>query len=59
MDTCFREKLQNYLFEEMDTHFKQIEDNVVKRMEEMISLRVSKIEEPRASGGHTDGETEV
>ena len=48
-----------YLFEEMDTRFKRIEDNVVKRMEEMISLRVSNIEEPRSSGGHTDRETEV
>ena len=59
MDICLREKLQTYLFEEMDTRFKRIEDNVVKRMEEMISLRVSKIDEPRASGSHTDRETEV
>ena len=59
MDTCLREKLQTYLFEEMDTRFKRIEDNVVKRMEEMINLRESKIEEPRVSGGHTDRETEV
>ena len=50
MDTFLREKLQNYLFKEMDTRFKRIEDNVIKRMEEMISLslRVSKIEETRA-----------
>ena len=45
----------------MDTRFKQIEENVVKRMEEMINLRVSKVEKPRANGSHmyTDRETEV
>ena len=45
MDTCLREKLQTYLFEEMDTHFKRIEDNVIKRMEEIISLK-SRSQEP-------------
>ena len=59
MDTCLREKLQSYLFKEIDTRFKQIEENVVKRMEGMINLRVSKVEEPRANGSHTDRETEV
>ena len=59
MDTCLQEKLQNYLFKEMDTRFKQIEENVVKRMEGIINLRVSKVEEPRANGSHTDRETDV
>lgn len=60
MDIGLREKLQNYLFEEMDTHFKRMEDNVVRRIrEEAVSLSISKIGQPRASDGNTDRETEV
>jgi uncharacterized tellurite resistance protein B-like protein len=60
MDISLRGKLQNYLLKEMDTHFKRMEDNVVRRIrEEMISLTMSKIVQPRASDGNTDRETEV
>ena len=42
----------------MDTRFKRMED-IVRRLEEMISIRIPKVEEPRANDGNIDRETEV
>ena len=44
VETCVREKLQHYLFEEMKNHFKLMEDNMIKRMKQMV--RISKDERP-------------
>lgn len=42
----------------MDTRFKRMED-IVRRLEDMISIRIPKVKEPRANDGNIDRETEV
>ena len=56
---CLRQELQQYLIgiEEMNSHFKQILEDNVKKMEEMISLRMSQDEGTRVTNSHVDRET--
>ena len=49
VETCLREKLQHCILEEMKTHFKLMEDNVVKRMEQMMKTSMDEKLEVRDS----------
>ena len=57
VESCVREKLQHCLFEEMKRHFKQMEDNVVMKVEQTV--RMSKNEKQGVSDSPIDGGKEV
>jgi hypothetical protein len=38
VESCLREKLQHCILEEMKAQFKLMEDNVVRRMEQMTKM---------------------
>ena len=40
VESCLQEKFQHCILEEMKIHFKLTEDNVVKRMEQMMKVSV-------------------
>ena len=53
VESCLREKLEHCILQELKTHFKLMEDNIVKRMEQMIKM--SRDEKPGVSGSASPG----
>jgi hypothetical protein len=55
VESCLREKLQHCILEEMKTQFKLMEDNVVKRMEQMTRMCSNEELGVSGSAGPIDG----